>query len=122
MEYKIQYLASKIRQLKSSPSTELIHEIEALLREIKCGGQIPLQQRRSLTNALKMLSDTYDSKSCSDVPHLVLSIVKMLDNGQTPADAGVTAAKGQDSMRRNIQSNQSTFRLLNKFGINLWHK
>lgn len=122
MNYIINDLNAKVNLLKSSPSTQVIREIECLLRDINRSESIPQHIQADLAKTLSRLSEAYDSHAVSNIPHLVISIVnKIKANDMRKANAGKIATEGQQTMNKNIRDKLSSYHILQNFGINLWH-
>lgn len=123
MKYLIRDLETKVKELKSNQSTQLIQKIENLLRDIKGKQVIPDDVKADLSNVLAQLNHNYNTNICSNIPFLVLDIIDKLNASSCrKINSGYIAAEGQRTMRQNIENRNSAFNLYKNFSFNLWHK
>lgn len=135
MDSYIEDLKLKVNRLMSSPSSQLIKEIESLLRDIKRRDEIPQDLKRKLAPIINQLGASYRYEMGSDIPYLVISVIDKITstqgsktsgsqslsaNGQrTAVNAGQTAVCGQAKMKSDIKNKLSAFNILGNFGIKL---
>ena len=123
MKYLIRDLETKVKELKSNQSTQLIQKIENLLRDIKGKQVIPDDVKADLSNVLAQLNHNYNTNIWSNIPFLVLDIIDKLNASSCrKINSGYIAAEGHRTMRQNIENRNSVFNLYKNFGFNLWHK
>ena len=133
MDSYIEDLRVKVNRLKSSPSSQLLKEIESLLRDIKRRDEIPQDLKRKLAPIINQLGAYYRYEMGSDIPYLVISVIDKITSTQGPktndnkpifgritnVNAGQTAVCGQAKMISDIKNKLSAFFLLRNFGIKL---
>lgn len=78
MKYLIRDLETKVNELKSNQSPQLIQKIEDLLRDIKGRQEIPVDVRGELCDVLWHLDKNYNTNICSNIPYFVLGIIDKL--------------------------------------------
>lgn len=143
MDYKIKELENKVKQLRMNPTQGLAQEIESLLRDINAKKELPEQDKPDLMYVINELGHNYSNSvfGGSNVSYFVEKIAGRLladygspsgngDNGgdrphtslSGTANAGSTAAQGQQQLRRDVNFVNSAARILRKFGINPWRR
>lgn len=120
MDYTIDDLKQKVKQLKSEPSQQLLREIEGLLRDIRSSESIPYYLHGSLVDALVQLRDACPTGGNGNIPFLVSDIIDKLIGRDTKATAGSTAAEGQNIVRRDSNDPLSASKILSKLNFRLW--
>ena len=133
MDSYIEDLKTKVNKLKSNPSSQLIKEIESLLRDIRRREDIPQDLKRKLAPVINQLGAAYKYEMGSEIPYLVISVIDKITSSQgsktssnqplfgriTNVNAGQTAACGLNKMRSDIKNKLSAFNILGNFGIKL---
>lgn len=134
MDSYIDDLKAKVKKLNTNPSSQLVAEIESLLRNVRCRDEIPQNLKGKLTLVINCLGETYKPEMGGDIPNLVLSVInKIVDSGNEKTvsrlvgadktiDVGETAAEGQAKMNHDIRDKSSAFNILKNFGINPWNR
>lgn len=121
MDSIINELETKVRMFKTNPSQQLVHEIEGLLRDLKSRAEIPDHFKVRIATVINQLGNAYDTNTYSEIPHLTLNIISKIEREvKHKATAGETAVQGQQEMRRNSNDPLSAYKIMRKFGKNLW--
>ena len=121
MDSIINELETKVRMFKSNPSQQLVHEIESLLRDLKSRAEIPDHFKVRIAAVINQLGNAYNTNTYSQIPQLTLSVItKIKGNVKPKATAGEIAVQGQQEMRRNSNDPLSAYKIMRKFGKNLW--
>lgn len=133
MDSYIEDLKSKVNKLKSNPSSQLIKEIESLLRDIRRREDIPQDLKMKLAKVINQLGAAYKYEMGSEIPYLVISVIDKITSSQgsktssnqplfgrlTNVNAGQNAACGLAKMKSDIRNKLSAFNILGNFGIKL---